>query len=236
MRRLERPFQWTDEAEVRGVLQVGQFDTLTFGQPLLTYFNHCLDTTVIDSSAPCTVPHIVIQEPPADEPYVAPYHNHIPPHQDRYFLTIPSPFSHVVYDDEPSVRGVELHLAPGDECSPMLVASVEADVELDVATASAWSGSEGPATPRGAHYELGEAIIEEFEEYVGEDDATTGLRPSPPLPLLPEASCEVEAGKVTVDVFECVEEDGEGDLPPFDEWYQSIAERTASDPVAVVAA
>lgn len=125
------------------------------------------------------------------------------------------------------MQGADWDLAPGDECSPLLVASVEADFGPDAATASTWSGSEGPATPCGAHYELGEAIIEEFEEYVGEDRATeVGLRPAPPLPV---SSCGAERA---VDVLECLEEEEEEDLPPFDEWYQNIAGRTASEPVA----
>ena len=38
------------------------------------------------------------------------------------------------------------------------------------------------------------------------------------------AAVEEPAGMVSVDVFECEEED---ELPPFDDWYQSIASRAA---------
>jgi len=210
--RFERTFKWTDEAE-----------------PLLSYFNHCLDTTVIDSPTPCTVPHIVIQEPASSEPapFVASYHNPTPSQQDCYYLTVPGSFVHFVNDDESYVWGPSGHTEEEEEdCAPLLVGAVEADsemeVEADSTSASACSWGEGPETPCGSHYELGEAIIEEFEDYVEQDEE--GLRPSPPLTKSYCAAVEEPTGMVSVDVFECEEDD---ELPPFDDWYQSIASRAA---------
>ncbi|KZT70372.1 hypothetical protein DAEQUDRAFT_810803 [Daedalea quercina L-15889] len=209
--RFEKPFQWTDEAE-----------------PLLSYFSHCLDTTVIDSSMPCTAPHIVIQDSAADEQYTASHHNPTPSQQDCYYLTVPSSFVHFVTHDEPNVWEPEVE--PAEDCSSLLVADVEAEAEAEADSATAGSWSEGPATPRGSHFELGEAIIEEFEEYVEEDEE--GLRPvTPPLSESGCAAVEEPASKVVVNVFECSGEDEgeeEEDLPPFDEWYQSIAGRATS--------
>ncbi|KAH9927256.1 uncharacterized protein B0H18DRAFT_1118532 [Fomitopsis serialis] len=204
--RLERTFKWTDEAE-----------------PLLSYFNHCLDTTVIDSPTPCTVPHIVIQEPASSEPpFAASYHNPTPSQQDCYYLTVPASFVHFV-NDESYIWGSSGRTGEEEEdCAPLLVGAVEMEAEADSTSASAGSWGEGPDTPCGSHYELGEAIIEEFEDYVEQDE--DGLRPSPPLAESCCAAVEEPAGMVSVDVFECEEED---ELPPFDDWYQSIASRAA---------
>ncbi|KAH9833756.1 uncharacterized protein C8Q71DRAFT_173179 [Rhodofomes roseus] len=194
--RFERPFKWTDEAE-----------------PLLSYFAHCVDTTVIDSPTPCIAPHIVIQEPPTDEPapFMASHHNLTPAQQDCYFLTVPASFVHFVNENDSQVWGTETDLGM----------DMEAEAE-SITTSCSGSWSEGLATPHGSHYELGEAIIEEFEEYVGEDEE--GLRPATP-PYHAVAEEPLENLKATVDVFECEEED---ELPPFDDWYQNIASRAAT--------
>ncbi|PCH40813.1 hypothetical protein WOLCODRAFT_55818, partial [Wolfiporia cocos MD-104 SS10] len=76
-KHFEKPFRWSDPADA-----------------LLSFFSHCPQTLVIDSSTPYTTPHIVIQEPPPENLWVL-HQNNTPNPQDFAYgdaLTVPSSF------------------------------------------------------------------------------------------------------------------------------------------------
>ncbi|KAI0082385.1 hypothetical protein K474DRAFT_1702906 [Panus rudis PR-1116 ss-1] len=69
----DRPFEWVDEAE-----------------PLLAMFYQNPRAIIIDSTQPCTIPHIVIEEAEPQDPWEA-YANAMINPQDARFLVIPHP-------------------------------------------------------------------------------------------------------------------------------------------------
>ncbi|KAF9448249.1 hypothetical protein P691DRAFT_58848 [Macrolepiota fuliginosa MF-IS2] len=69
---IEQPFIWNDPAE-----------------PLLLSLKHMLGCTVLESSCPFTAPHIIINSPPPQNPWI-PWHNAVNDPQDGRYLVVPS--------------------------------------------------------------------------------------------------------------------------------------------------
>ncbi|KAF9006602.1 hypothetical protein BDQ17DRAFT_293260 [Cyathus striatus] len=207
----EPSFCWTDPAE-----------------PIIVTTKRILGTIFIESPSPFTIPHIIINSPPPQDPYI-PWMNGTNSPQDAGFgryLTVP--LRHANYINQ-SHQSYESSWS-WDEIS------LEPCVSDDDLVSEADSLSL-PDTPQQSTF------VAEFDSY-GKGDRT--LR----LPSITSGNYSLfdECPPISESMFELPKilekwprgedegwnslssdsEDSDDDLPPFDEWYQNIASRTVS--------
>ncbi|KAH9948382.1 hypothetical protein B0H21DRAFT_821051 [Amylocystis lapponica] len=172
-------------------------------EDLLAFFNHCPGTTIIDSVYPCTAPHIVIQEaPPPADPWALWANTTSSPQDYGYgqLLTIPSSFVAFVNVD---------YMSCADSCDGYCPTP-------DGTTAPSPPASDVPF-PHTPDRDIFDPNLDTLDESMPPDLATEGTGPSKAkdVPLSEDMVCS------GCDIFD---EDDDG-LPPFDEWYQDIAQR-----------
>lgn len=174
-------------------------------EPLLSFFSQTLGATIIDTVTPCTTPHIVIEEP-APEQCWALYHNSVPNPQDVGFgqyLTVPSSFVNYV-NAEPD---------PYEEAP---------DAGMDVDDSSSAQESEGPPTPDSVGpNDVDLVMSSEHEVVMPEVESEDACHADVVADTMPYPYSGTGA-----DGYSMGDDDDEG-LPPFDDWYQSIASRQA---------
>ncbi|CCM00679.1 uncharacterized protein FIBRA_02718 [Fibroporia radiculosa] len=191
---LKRPFRWTDPAE-----------------PLLSSYSHFPGVMVIDSTTPCTTPHIVVHEPPPADPW-APHYNMTPNPQDcgqGYFLTVPSPFAQL------------MNIPPDPLESYIKEEMTDAGDGSEQATIA---DSDGPFTPDAFD---GEVVLNTAFD-MPEDEFEDALH-SYQMRLQgveEQDDAELSISGCTSAGFSVPMNDDDDDLPPFDDWYQQIASRT----------
>ncbi|EMD40939.1 hypothetical protein CERSUDRAFT_71183 [Gelatoporia subvermispora B] len=190
---VERPFKWSDPAE-----------------PLLSEYGRYLGSTVIDSHKPCSIPHIVIQEPPPQIPWTLDT-GCTPSPQDfgfGYYLTVPSPAVEYINceampDEERYTEDSAGERTPSSSSDMTEVSSLETLVlDEDYGAPSC-------------------AVASDPFALDSDDDIT-------PLPSLgPDAKgllCE-KFRSLCLGTFEASWANEDDDLPPFDTWYQGTASR-----------
>jgi hypothetical protein len=167
---IEQPFRWVDPAEVRSCLGHLTFVILILSaQAVLPSLRAYRGTTVLDSITPLRTPHIVINEPPPLNPWVA-YFNIPSDPQDAAFgarLTVPWP--RVI--NEP-YAGPDIHMWDVDESEVAIDDELWAsdDMAVDVTTAESLDI-------------IGESDSEQDMEC--EDDDSDSSRPESPGPDTP---------------------------------------------------
>jgi hypothetical protein len=191
--------------------QNSNFNTLSFVpsllQALLTIFPRFRGTTIIESPRPFTVPHIIISESPPQHPYVE-WYNSVSKPQDERFLSIfdsPQPILMLCMEEDQE-QGVE---DVGSSCpnTPALMSDEEEDGE-----------EYGEEYEEGEYEEDDDEREEELAEAYG-DILSTGEKIHRPScnPFRNFENADHEMGR---------EGEDEDDLPPLDEWYQVILNRT----------
>ncbi|OSX59485.1 hypothetical protein POSPLADRAFT_1184248 [Postia placenta MAD-698-R-SB12] len=174
-------------------------------EPLLSFFSQTLGATVIDTVTPCTTPHIVIEEP-APEQCWALYHNSVPNPQDvgfGHYLTVPSSF----------VNYVNAQPDPFEEA---------ADAGMEDVDSSSAQDSGGPPTPNSVGpNDVDLVMSSEHAVVTREDESEDVCHADVVADTMPYSYSGTGA-----DGYSMGDDDDEG-LPPFDDWYQSIASRQA---------
>ncbi|KAF8639654.1 hypothetical protein AX17_000919 [Amanita inopinata Kibby_2008] len=240
----EKPFRWVDPAEVTQALSLYVRGIANSDQPFLLRTNQYRGTTVIESPSPFSVPHIIINEPPPQDPWVI-WHNTTTNPQDygsgRYLVV---PYRMVLYTNSPD--GAEDYW--GSPFPPRHESQVEQLQEytdvMDIGPVDSPSDSEPstpcPSTPLdelmagGTDY----GFFSDEDSFVprhstsvdprdgfmwneAENDWVGAIaRKIPSSGILSNVEC-TGLGQASL-----VIPDGEQDeLPPFDEWYQSVATR-----------
>lgn len=188
---------------------------------MLSTFRRFRGSTIIDSPAPFTIPHIVISEPPPQNPWISCW-NHPSNPQDCQWgarLTVPgrcityvnpppSDSSDTESDSDSDYGDEEDHfdfvdyIASGG-MSPRLEAPVPA-TPLTVNDQCETIFTDEPIQDEGP----------EFASFLG--DSSLRTEDSPVL------SCD-EIPQMVYEVLD--DEDEEDDLPPFDDWYTSVQSR-----------
>ncbi|KAI0960462.1 hypothetical protein AcW1_004968 [Taiwanofungus camphoratus] len=176
-------------------------------EPLLSLYSHHLGATIIDSATPYTTPHIVIQEPPPQSSYWL-YENTAPSPQDcgfGYYLTVPSPF--VI--NPAGIQDSDL------QC-------LDATLERSCA-ASPFIEEIEPLTPEKLDFmddSLPSCMAQLCDIVDREKTESSSLQFNRVATL---------SGNMLVtgcEVHEYDTPDDDDNLPPFDEWYQGIANRS----------
>lgn len=203
--KFEKPFHWSDEAEVSFTYQdmhlpyTRNTKAEPSLQPLLAHHSRDPSSFVIDSAHPCTVPHIVITEAPPQDPWEA-IVNCTPNPQDcgfGYYLTVPSSLVDTINTELPGFH----------TCDDPYFTSPE----------SAYDSSS----------ELG--VISESESG-SDDDSPILLTPPNSSSKLLDIDVVISDSclhTTTTDFQIYDDEDDEDDLPPFDDWYLDIAQRAS---------
>ncbi|KZT06426.1 uncharacterized protein LAESUDRAFT_725861 [Laetiporus sulphureus 93-53] len=171
-------------------------------ETLLSFFFQCLGTLVIDSTTPYTTPHIVIQEPLPENLWGL-YHNNTPSPQDcglGNLLTVPSSFVDYVNLEPNSFE--------------------EDDYPADSRPSSSGMESNVPRTPEHPEDSVGVAVPAQCVDIMHADQISFSTS------ALWQTASQPEEPAPHGDDVPAYEEE-EDQLPPFDEWYQSIARRAA---------
>lgn len=195
-------------------------------QPIFFAYRRFPGTTIIDSLTPFTVPHIMISESPPHNPWTL-WGNSINNPQDCQWgacLTVPGKFVEVVNTPQNEFWFTD----PESSDSGSDYADEEEHVEFADCLALRGTRSRTetptPATPtaieshsvnlyhdEATHEEEGR----EFASFLGHSSSTD----------IEEASTDFACAETSRVDYEVYDED-EDDLPPFDEWYTSVLERT----------
>ncbi|KAM6496074.1 hypothetical protein JOM56_008780 [Amanita muscaria] len=191
----EKPFRWTDPAE-----------------PFLQRKNQFRGTIVIESPSPFSVPHIIINEPPPQDPWI-PWHNATNSPQDhgfgRYLVVL---HRMVLYTNTPE---------SSEDYWGSLFASPESE-NLDPQAYREDTDYGGNFHAEILHVSENVNIFDSFDE-----SPWTAIMDRYSAALLktqePPFECSGAAG--FDQTTEGVTYDDEDELPPFDDWYQSIATR-----------
>ncbi|OCH94340.1 hypothetical protein OBBRIDRAFT_789472 [Obba rivulosa] len=191
---VDKPFKWSDPAET-----------------LLSEYGRYLGSTVIDSHKPCSIPHIVIQEPPPQDPWVLDM-SYTPSPQDfgfGYYLTVPSS----------TVDYINCGADPEEEkCLGDLFDEPTPSSSTD---RSDISGLETLALDESVDFEFTyEDAADPFA--LDPDDIIT---PLPSLGLETKYLFCEKFRSICLATSEASWSDEDEDLPPFDTWYQGIAKR-----------
>ncbi|PFH51297.1 hypothetical protein AMATHDRAFT_3149 [Amanita thiersii Skay4041] len=235
---VEKPFQWTDPAE-----------------PFLKRTNQYRGTIVIDSTSPFTVPHIIINEPPPQDPWVS-WNNATNSPQDHgcgRYLVVPNRM--VLYTNSPD--GSEDHwgsLYPprGDQIVLIAGFTYPEDMDPSGTLSDSEPGTPCPATP------LDDSFCHDETRYGVFHLESPSIQTNPLFSIATDPDANNFLGHIIIDDkpftddssmgFECGNRDREvgerlpsesqpvspqgnvdeeDELPPFDEWYQSVATRTS---------
>lgn len=189
-----------------------------YAQHLLQYYSICRDTRIIDSLTPFSAPHIIIHEVPDQAPWQACESRAIVP-QNCGYLRVPDlpcscppslPTDAPTLPVPPSTIIEGVPLEHRDDLVPRDVESADFDSEdeLEMLSSTDESDSDMPDTPQGEVFRFIVSSLALEEEAEQELHGLLQLRPK----LLREF----------------VLEDDEDELPPFDVWYQEIAQRTGT--------
>ena len=180
-------------------------------------------TTVIDSIAPFNVPHIVISEPPPQNPWVS-SGNHPNNPQDCLWgarLTVPAKF--ITFVNPPPCNTEDIESEPDSDYDDDDEEHAEFVDYVALGLASSRPETLAPELPltadgrREAHV-VEEPILDEgreFASFLGESSLSLNDEVSPALP------CD-EMPRID---YEILDDDEEDDLPPFDDWYISVQSR-----------
>lgn len=187
---------------------------------------------MIESPTPFTVPHIIINEPPPQDPWI-PWSNATTNPQDQGFgqyLTVPHRLVYQVHvatdDDDIDADTHEFYTSMPLEEEEESDFSCQDDDMVSGSFSSSSSESE-PETPDP------DSLMDEFlleEEYDEEDEEDHHVHlfdscdDSPWSGIINRYSAKASAATFA-SVVAC-DESEEDELPPFDDWYQSIAART----------
>jgi len=175
----EKPFRWTDPAE-----------------PLLDYHRRNPLSIILDSTTPCTTPHIIIEEAPLQDPWEACVNSTISP-QDcgfGYFLTVP--FHHVDFVNvpiPPPLNREDTSEYDTYDDSLMMTPALSESLLLTEDDSSWTPGTDSiPLQSEGSRVEFGKSLDSDMSSdiYNSFDD-----------------------------------EDDEDGLPPLDDWYLTIMRR-----------
>ncbi|KAJ3568934.1 hypothetical protein NP233_g5390 [Leucocoprinus birnbaumii] len=146
---IEKPFTWADPAE-----------------PLLASTKHMLGATLLESSCPFAAPHILINSPPTQNPWI-PWHNAVNDPQDGRYLTVPSPRVNYINVDQDEGEEPEPKSSTSSAASSKFFLAADDDDE-----------------------EEDDDIQDEYADYEGEDesevDHSESLPPSRPSSPGPE--------------------------------------------------
>ncbi|GBE79939.1 hypothetical protein SCP_0211410 [Sparassis crispa] len=243
LQRFEKPFRWSDAAE-----------------PLLSFYRRCIGAIIIDSTTPCTTPHIVIQEPAPNNPWELSANVTSSPQDYGYgrFLTVPASYVDFVNVDESTFAGEDYcyySASPASTPSPRSISKtnvlepltpdrfVSESTDRSVQPLLTSYADHGPSDCDSVAWPAGCTEGPQIVSRTGDryyaipmtDDIDDILLEGEPCVELygatePEEEDEEEDVEVEgEDEGEDVElEDGgedKDDLPPFDDWYQEIAQR-----------
>ena len=179
-------------------------------------------TTVIDSIAPFNVPHIVISEPPPQNPWVS-SGNHPNNPQDCLWgarLTVPAKF--ITFVNAPPCNAEDVESEPDSDYD-------DDDERVEffdyVALELAPFRPETPASEfpliadgRRETHVVEEPIHDEGREFAFFlDDSSPSLNDEVSPALLCDEMPRID--------YEVLDDDEEDDLPPFDDWYISVQSR-----------
>ncbi|KAI0089075.1 hypothetical protein BDY19DRAFT_993308 [Irpex rosettiformis] len=218
----EKPFIWSDPAS-----------------PLLEFYGLCRDTRIIDSLHPFTAPHIIIHESPDQTPWDACV-NRVVPQYCAYLMVpgvpchCPVPADDISSSDE-SIHMEEVTDSQGQQTACFTAIHFEQGVEpdemdeqeTDMLSPSDDSDSNSdfwPDTPK-----------DDVFRFTITSDLPLSYSSTPSYPL-PSDPSEIEQSYGSLpnvgygEKFRhdyALDED-EDELPPFDEWYQDIADRSAA--------
>jgi hypothetical protein len=176
--------------------------------------SHHLGTTIIDSVNPFIAPHIIINAPPPQDPWV-PWGNATNDPQDMgygRYLTVPSRSLNYIncWDEEffgePDTSSAQQH--PLELQEQDLTDSDDDD-----------SDCTPPLTP------LPDEDLAFFSEESDCTDDATFLLDHPSLLQGGLSSCGRTSPMKFTHSF-AIDDDDDDDLPPFDDWYQSVVNRT----------
>ncbi len=193
-------------------------------QPLLEFYGSCRDTRIIDSVHPFSAPHIIIHEAPDPMPWEACVNRVVVP-QHCWYLMVPGTPCHCPppVTEELSSLDVSVHIEEVDviqeeytvrPSEPLVDVNAIPDVDGDVDELALLSPSDES-----------DSNSEFWPDTPKEDVFRFTVSIDPPLSDLPsEPSLSNTCYKVG---NEFVLEEDDDDLPPFDDWYQDIAQRTA---------
>jgi hypothetical protein len=180
-------------------------------------------TTVIDSIAPFNVPHIVISEPPPQNPWVS-SGNHPNNPQDCLWgarLTVPAKF--ITFVNPPPCNTEDVESEPDSDYDDDDEEHAEFVDYVALGLASSRPETPAPELPLTADGRREARVVEEpildegreFASFLGESSLSLNDEVSPALP------CD-EMPRID---YEILDDDEEDDLPPFDDWYISVQSR-----------
>jgi hypothetical protein len=202
--------------------------------------NQYRGTIVLESPTPFTVPHIIINEPPPQDPWI-PWYNATPNPQDHgygQYLIVPHRLVYQVHvptddddDDGDAADGFYSSMSPThaeeEEESDF---SCQDDDFISGSFSSSSSESE-PETPDPDSL-MDEFLLEDDDDEEEEDHVHLfdSCDDSPWSGIInrfsAKASVTAAAATFVTSVVAYDESEEEDELPPFDDWYQSIAART----------
>ena len=199
-------------------------------KPFLQRRNQFRGTIVIESPSPFSIPHIIINEPPPQDPWIV-WHNATTSPQDHGFgryLTVPHRL--VWYTNV--LDGTDDYWAPSFPSQPLQAEQFD----LEDADVSGSSSSESePDTPDPDSL-MDDLLLDEngrdFHDLEIQDRGTINVfdscDDSPWSGIINRYSPKVSAPEIADSklkslILTCDEEDA---LPPFDNWYQSVASRS----------
>ncbi|KAI0796925.1 hypothetical protein C8Q75DRAFT_742700 [Abortiporus biennis] len=241
----ERPYHWSDPA-----------------QPLLSLHSSLPGSLILDSTNPFKIPHIIIEEAPPENPWEASVNNTLDPQNFEFgnLLTVPSHhvrfvnyyerFSRFEYED------FEVENGDGDDDEDRFSESVCSDVVDNVDDDSGYSSvddSHEIVTPTSqCEFHIYEVNGDGDQDKLWQSSITSsstkptfqssqsgpdyhsihphGLPSSSTKP----SSSQGNYSEASVSNYDL--EDDEDDLPPFDDWYLSIATRSTSSSSTAAAA
>ncbi|KAK2466047.1 hypothetical protein APHAL10511_001689 [Amanita phalloides] len=218
----EKPFRWTDPAE-----------------PFLQRKNQYRGTIVIESPSPFTIPHIIINEPPPQDPWIY-WHNATTTPQDHglgQYLTVPHRLAWYIRAPDGAENYWVTPRVPEEQ--------FDVNWQEDVDSSGSSSSESEPETPDPDPM-MGDFLIHgrdddlismevrgdlDFDiDFFGSCDVSpwSGIinRYSTKTPTF--VTCDHQgATSPAMPTIMPYEEEEEDELPPFDDWYQTVAARAA---------
>lgn len=178
-------------------------------QPILSACKYARDTIILDSPCPFVAPHIIISPPPPQNPW-NPWENATNDPQDcgygRY-LVVPS-------------RSVQFINQPVWEPTDTSSSSTWDD-DADLSESESRPESPEPETPVDEEDTLSkyqQEILDDLDFF--NENSLLDLV----IPVTEDPAWAKDFSSPSSQMF--VDDDDEDDLPPFDDWYQSVARRT----------
>ncbi|TFK43754.1 hypothetical protein BDQ12DRAFT_718944 [Crucibulum laeve] len=215
---IEKSFQWTDPAE-----------------PILLSSKYVAGTTIVESQYPCTIPHIVINAPPPQDPWIV-YNNATNDPQDGGFgqyLTVP--FRLVRYENISERQALVQWPLESDESSDFT--NIDLSDNVPDSGNSSPSGTPGPDTPK-CQDARGRSTFffyrDPDDDSDDEDDEmapdTRFVRGQFGKGLLTsisedEFTSDFAQTRSTRFIEDYTDDEDEDGPPAFDSWYQTIAMR-----------